>query len=51
MSNLIRNLKRTISIQPNRKQRKVLHKLRQLVELLEQASSSLQDKSSVRNSS
>lgn len=51
MSNFIRNAKRSISLSPNRKQRKVLRKFSELVKALEQAASLLQDKTSVRNSS
>lgn len=50
MSNFIRNSKRSIFLPPNRKQRKALHKFRELVKALEQVSSLLQDKASVRNS-
>jgi len=48
MSNFIRNVKRSIFLPPNRKQRKALHKFRELVKSLEQVSSLLQDKASVR---
>jgi hypothetical protein len=47
MSNFIRHQSRGVSISPNRKQRKFLYKLRELVNNIEKSYGSLKDKSNM----
>lgn len=47
MSNFIRKQNRGVSLPPNRRQRKFINQLRELIKKIENPISSLQDKSNV----